>query len=510
MRELLLTTFTVLAVCVSFNVTELRAAESGRDKNHPGGGARAADAHPGRGPSAGDHRQSPSDRSYPSRQPYVVNRPTTTQPMFVRNINVGQHDVYLAGNNYRPSYHAYPWYNGYWNGNRGWVDQSGPGLSIGWGPGLVVQGDSWLGRRWAGRAGLYEDSPLGWGVGGWGLGSLYYRSGYMPYTNPYYLAPSAGPVFYNYAQPIPVALDGSNSASAEARQDFDAALAQFKAGEYPSALALVNKAIQGQPSDAVMHEFRALVLFAMRDYSQAAATIHAVLAVGPGWNWATLSSLYPDVEVYTSQLRYLESYVGGNPNAADARFLLGYHYMTATHPKAAADKFREVIRLLPSDRVAADLYRMVGGDNGQAVPAGQTLLPTFTQPVPAQPVPAQPVPAQLVPPQLVPAQPVPSQTAADKKPVDAAALVGSWHSSRSDGSKFDLNLAQDKTFAWKFSQQQRGEDFSGTYMTEGALLVLQRTNGGALVGQIALDGTDRFSFKLLGAPADDAGLAFHR
>ena len=67
-------------------------------------------------------------------------------------------------------------------------------------------------------------------------------------------------------------------------------------------------------------------------------------------------------------------------------------------------------------------------------------------------------------------------------------------------SKFDLNLTQDKTFAWKFSQQQRGEDFSGTYMTEGALLILQRTKGGALVGQVALDGTDRFSFKLLAHP----------
>jgi len=437
-----------------------------------------------------------SDRLHPSRQPYVVNRPLTTQPMYVRNVNIGRHDVYLAGNNYRPSYHAYPWYNGYWNGNRGWVDQSGPGLNIGWGSGgLVVGGNSWLGRRWAGRVGLYEDSPLGWGVGGWGLGSLYYRSGYMPYNNPYYRAPSAGTVFYNYAQPVPVALDGSNSASAVARQDFDAALGQFKAGEYPTALALVNKAIQGQPSDAVMHEFRALVLFAMKDYSQAAATIHSVLAVGPGWDWATLSNLYADVDVYTPQLRDLESYVGSNPNAADARLLLGYHYMMADHPKEAADKFREVIRLVPGDRVAADLYRMVGGTNGQAPAADRTPLPAAAQPVQAQ---------------AVPAQPVPSQTTTVKKPVDAAALVGNWHASRSDGSKFDLNLIQDKTFSWKFAQQQRGEDFSGTYMTEGSLLILQRTNGGAMVGQIALDGTDRFSFKLLGAPADDAGLAFHR
>ena len=309
----------------------------GEGKDHPGGGA-PSPLIPAKVPSRASTASLPqakapmiSDRLYSSRQPYVVNRPITTQPMFVRNINIGQHDVYLAGNDYRPSYHAYPWYNGYWNGNRGWVDQSGQGLSIGWGSGLVIRGDSWLGRRWAGRPGLYEDSPFGWGVGGWGLGSLYYRSGYVPYTNPYYLTPSAGPVVYNYAQPIPVALDGTNSASAEARQDFDAALGQFKAGGYPAALALVNKAIQGQPSDGSHARIPPLVLFAMKDYSQAAATIHAVLAVGPGWDWATLSSLYPSVEIYTHQLRDLEAYVSSNSNAANARFLLGYHYMTAAH-----------------------------------------------------------------------------------------------------------------------------------------------------------------------------------
>lgn len=503
MRTLLLTTSAVFAVCVAFSVTQLHAVEPGRDNNHPGGAARAVDVHPGGGPNAIERRQSPLgvtpmplNRPYPARQPYVVNRPITAQPDYVRNVNIGQHNVYLAGNNYRPSYRAYPWYNGYWNGNRGWVGQSGPGLNIGWGTGgVTIQGDSWLGRRWAGRAGLYENSPLGWGVGGWGLGSLYYRSGYMPYSNPYYVAPTAGPVFYDYAQPIPVALDGANSASATARQDFDAALEQFKAGEYPAALSGVDKAIQGQPSDAVMHEFRALVLFAMKDYSQAAATIHSVLAVGPGWDWATLSALYPNVEVYTAQLRDLESSAKSNRNAANARFLLGYHYMTAAHPEAAADEFREVIRLVPGDRVAADLYRMVGGNNGQAAPADRTPSPTLAPRIPAPPVPTQPVPPQ---------------TTADKKPIDAAVLVGTWHASRSDGSKFDLNLVQDKTFTWKFAQKQRGEDFSGTYMTEGALLILQRTSGGAMVGQIALEGTDRFSFKLLGAPADDAGLAFHR
>jgi len=53
-------------------------------------------------------------------------------------------------------------------------------------------------------------------------------------------------------------------------------------------MSLVNQAIAKKPSDPVPHEFRALVLFATRQYKPAAAAIYAVLSVGPGWDWATL------------------------------------------------------------------------------------------------------------------------------------------------------------------------------------------------------------------------------
>jgi len=42
------------------------------------------------------------------------------------------------------------------------------------------------------------------------------------------------------------------------------------------------------------------------------------------------------------------------------------------------------------------------------------------------------------------------------------------------------------------------------------LLVLQRKEGGAMLGQVAFDGKDRFNFKLLGAPPEDTGLTFSR
>ena len=72
-----------------------------------------------------------------------------------------------------------------------------------------------------------------------------------------------------------------------------------------------NDALAKVPNDSDIHEFRALCLFALGRYDEAAATLYAVLSVGPGWDWTTLIGLYPDVSVYTAQLRALESYCTG-------------------------------------------------------------------------------------------------------------------------------------------------------------------------------------------------------
>ena len=81
------------------------------------------------------------------------------------------------------------------------------------------------------------------------------------------------------------------------------------------------------PTTRRMHEFLALALFAQGKYEQAAAPLYAVLSVGPGWDWTTLSGMYPDVDTYTAQLRDLEAYVKANPNSAHARFVLAYQYL---------------------------------------------------------------------------------------------------------------------------------------------------------------------------------------
>lgn len=394
--------------------------------------------------------------------------------------------MYLGGNNYRPSYRNYGWYNGYWSPNRTTVGYRGgyrDGYRVGGYNGFGIGGFGLgLGGYGLGYGlGTGVGYPLGWGLGGWGLGRNYYTSGYLPYSNPYYSGGVAS--VYDYSQPVPVATDRNNGAADQAAEDFEEARQQFLAGEYNTALALVDRALKVHPSDAVLHEFRGVILFAQGDYQSSAATLHSVLAVGPGWDWPTMIGLYPDVETYTSQLRTLEANAKANPDNAAPRFVLAYLYISSGHQEAAARQLREVTRLMPNDRTAADLLRMVDRRDEGARPESPT------------PRPSEPAPTDAVP---------------SAPPIAAAALAGTWHAARDDGSKFDLALAPDKNFVWTYSQDDREQELSGTYSTEGSLLILQPEKAGSMIGQVKMEDKDSFNFRLMGAPPDDKGLDFSR
>ena len=148
--------------------------------------------------------------------------------------------------------------------------------------------------------------------------------GYMPYSNPYYGYGDGGAVVadqpvmagpYDYSQPIDTTTAPAPDAVADpAMAMFDAAPRLVQAGELRPGPA----ADQRRPDEAAQRHGPArvprLCLFALGRYDEAAATLYAVLSVGPGWDWATLIGLYPDVEVYTAQLRALEAYCTANPN----------------------------------------------------------------------------------------------------------------------------------------------------------------------------------------------------
>ena len=215
------------------------------------------------------------------------------------------------------------------------------------------------------------------------------------YKNPY--APPAGTtnVYYNYAQPIaapptqvppsgtttvqpaPAGAPGAAQPPAaqppagqdvnpQAMQAFEAARQAFGTKNYAEAQRQVETAIQLMPDDSILHEFRALTLFAQGKYADASAAIYAVLAAGPPWDWQTIQVLYGDVNAYTQQLRKLEQHIQKNPKEAEGRFLLAYQYLCIGDGNAALKQFQEVTKLEPTDQLSAALVKQLQGSQGSA------------------------------------------------------------------------------------------------------------------------------------------------
>ena len=294
--------------------------------------------------------------------------------------------------------------------------------------------------------------------------------------------------YINYGQPVaaapptsmpqpggPAPSDASmtNPNQQQALAAFDAARAYFKRGDYAIALAQMNRAVALVPNDSLMHEFRALCLYASGDYQQSAAALYAVLSGGPGWDAATLNGLYGNPAVYAEQLRALESFVNGNPNRPDAHFLLAYHYMLGGRDQQAVTQLQAVVQLEPKDQLSAQLLK------GLTTPASEP-------------------PAQ---------QPAAGPAAA---PVDPAAIVGDWKAGRSDGSTFELRLSRDSKFNWNFTQQDKQQHLQGTYTVADNYLILKASDSNTLVGQVAMAEGDKLQFKLAGGSPADPGLTFTR
>ena len=88
-----------------------------------------------------------------------------------------------------------------------------------------------------------------------------------------------------------------------------------------------------------------------------------MLSAGPGWDWTTLSGLYPNVDVYTEQLRALEQYAKSNPAASEAKFLLAENYLTCGYTDAAAAQLKEVVQLNPKDQLSAQLLKSISASD---------------------------------------------------------------------------------------------------------------------------------------------------
>ena len=72
-----------------------------------------------------------------------------------------------------------------------------------------------------------------------------------------------------------------------------------------------------------------------------------------------MAGLYPNIDVYTAQLRKLEAFVQANPASTAGRFVLAYHYLTQGHIDAAVAQLKQVAALAPQDKLSAQLAQAV-------------------------------------------------------------------------------------------------------------------------------------------------------
>jgi thioredoxin-like negative regulator of GroEL len=476
-----------------------------------------------------------------------INRPTNVQSNVTNNnvtniTNTTVNRATYAGNRYGPGY------GGWGGGYRGW------GGGYGYGAGrYAAYHRGWVNGFWNSHylpGGGWGNSALGWGVGigvaAWGIGSLFNTWGYSSFVNPYYTPailvqqpavvvqqPTVvtQPVVYDYSRPLDLASPPPDQPVVDQSVDsFENARAAFKAGDYASALKLSDNALTKTPNDPILHEFRAMCLFALNRYDEAAAPMYTVLSAGPGWDWTTLAGLYPSVDVYSKQLRSLEAYCDSNRNSASARFLLAALYMTQGSTEAAAGVFKQVVALQPQDRLSAELVDFLTRKPEAELAENQ---PAARQPGAGQVAvnrqvgqvvdnqPAQ-VANNLGPSQTSAGQPGPAANSGATQPATGtgdqgpplpqgpvpAELVGSWSASPAKDVTIALALNQNSGFSWKVTDRGQTREFAGRATFDNGTLALAPPDQPPMVGSVSRSDDGHFVFKAMGGPPNDPGLAF--
>jgi tetratricopeptide (TPR) repeat protein len=411
---------------------------------------------------------------------------------------------------YGSGYHG----NSYYGYHSNWVNGSMGGYAPGWGRygGYGGYGGYGYGNSGYGIGAAALGIGAGVGVAAWGLGSLLNNYGYSQYSNPYYTtayvsAPanfSTQAIGYDYSRPLDLVSSPPDETVIQSSEtSFDSAREAFLAGDYNRALTLADQSLKQTPNDPMLHEFRATCLFALRRYDEAAVPFYTVLSAGPGWDWTTLIGLYPNVETYTAQLRALEAFCNGTPQAASARFVLAALYLTQGSKEAAAVRLKEIVALQPQDRLSAQLLQAI---TTSAQPAQ----------VAAQGQPSQPLAAPLN--DTPPANPTPVQGAAST-PAEAPALpsgpvpanlVGAWTASPAPEVTITLTVIDDKTFGWKVVEKGQTREFKGdaTFDKDKEVIALIAAEMPPMVAKVSFKDPAHFNFKAVGTPSDDPGLDF--
>ncbi len=392
------------------------------------------------------------------------------------NNNININNNVKINNRYRENFN-YAYKPNYWGARPWW----GASQYHNWHHGHWNYGwnSSYYHKRW-----YYNDNDFAsgfmWGIGAWSLGNMVYNMGYNTYRNPY-PAPPVENTYITYTQPVSVAAAANppgdeaveETAIARSADALDKSRAAFKSADYVTALRSCDEAIASAPGDTTLHEYRALIYFALGRYSDAAGIMNPVLASGPGWGWDTMVGFYDSSSTYDDQLRKLEDYVRGTPDGADGHFLLGYHYMVCGHMEPAYEQFEAVVKLQPADTIAEQLRDLT-----------KSSLPDSGE---------DDTPEQEVP------DPVPTEK-----------LVGKWVSKPSSGGTITFNMEESGDFVWSFVNGDQNSELKGTYgLDEKGLLVLT-TEDTQMVSVVSMPEDSEMNFFLVGAPDGDPGLDFRK
>jgi len=431
--------------------------------------------------------------TYPSRPgvgtggrgPGNLNRPSTL-PANRGNWNHNQwggnrgvwgngNDVNIRiNNNFRNNYN-FAHNPGYW-GNRPWW---GAGDCHGWHHGHWGYGwsSSYYHHHWWCDDDDFIEGIM-WGIGVWSLGNMIYNMGYQSYHNPYPAPTTVQHTYVNYSEPVSVAAaahpPGDESALASAEAKSNEALKRsrdaFAKADYMTASKALDEAIAATPGDVTLHEYRALVFFALAKYSDAAAVLNPVLASGPGWSWQTMIGFYSDPEAYNQQIRKLEDYTKATPGKADARFLLGYHYMVCGHMKEANGEFAKACELQPADTISRQLRDLT-----------KSSLPATDD-----------------------------DTTPPAKPdlMTQAKLPGLWVSDRGKEGKVTFEVKPDGNYTWNYVHEGRSTAMSGTYSFDDKGLMVMSTDDTQMIVELVRKDDTHMKFTIIGAPDGDPGLEF--
>jgi tetratricopeptide (TPR) repeat protein len=374
-------------------------------------------------------------------------------------------------------------------------------------------------------SGVYDYFPT-WGVssmGDWGLDSMASTWLSSNYVNPYVSGdvgaqPAATPGVYDYSQPINVTAAPPDTGAAEStEQVFSAARDSFKAGDYQRALDLADLVIKQTPNAPVVHEFRALCLFALKRYDDAATAAYAVLSAGPCWNWTTVVGLYPDVGTYTNQLRGLEAALTNNPNSTPDRFLLAYQYLVQGNSDAAGTQFALIAKVEPKDQLSASFARALT----KAKETAATPATAVAGAQPATPGGAFSVATSAALPTAsatgtTPAAAPAAGTAASAKPDEApppppAELIGTWKAAPSPDVTLTFALEADGAYTWNITHKgQQKQSITGRAVYVNNVLSLTQENGPPLAGKIDSKDASKFVFHLMGGGNNAPALTFIR